>query len=103
VTTIDIAKALMDHGFHPPTVYFPLVVPGAIMVEPTETEPRSELDRFVEAMEAIAARAGQSPENLRQTPGNVPVERIDEVWAARNLVLTWMDMNPSEEDRYLNG
>ncbi len=96
VTTIDIAKALMEHGFHPPTVYFPLVVPGAIMVEPTESEPISELNRFAEAMEAIADQAGQSPENLRGAPRNVPVERVDEVWAARNLVLTWMDLNPSE-------
>ncbi|MCU0575796.1 MAG: aminomethyl-transferring glycine dehydrogenase subunit GcvPB, partial [Desulfobacterota bacterium] len=96
VTTIDIAKALMEHGFHPPTVYFPLVVQGAIMIEPTESEPMSELKRFAEVMEALAKRAGTSPEDLHGAPRGVPVERIDEVWAARNLVLTWKDLNPSE-------
>ncbi|HXK48028.1 MAG TPA: aminomethyl-transferring glycine dehydrogenase subunit GcvPB [Deltaproteobacteria bacterium] len=103
VTTIDIAKVLMEHGFHPPTVYFPLVVQGAIMIEPTESEPMSELRRFAEAMLSIAARANQSPEDISGGPRGVPVERVDEVWAARNLILTWKDMNPSEEGGYLNG
>jgi glycine dehydrogenase subunit 2 len=95
VTTVDMAKTLMEYGFHPPTVYFPLVVPGAIMVEPTETEPVGELRRFAGAMEDIASRAATSPDLLHEAPRGTPVERIDEVWAARNLVLTWRDLNPS--------
>ncbi len=73
-TTIDMAKALMEYGFHPPTVYFPLVVPGAIMIEPTESEPLHELKRFAQAMESVAARAATSPEGLHEGPQ----------WHARN-------------------
>ena len=94
-TTIDMAKALMEYGFHPPTVYFPLVVPGAIMIEPTESEPLSELKRFAQAMESVAARAANSPEALHEGPCGMPVTRVDEVRAARNLILTWKDLNPS--------
>jgi glycine dehydrogenase subunit 2 len=94
-TTIDMAKALMEYGFHPPTVYFPLVVPGAIMIEPTESEPLSELKRFVQAMESVAARAANSPGALHESPHGMPVMRVDEVSAARNLILTWKDLNPS--------
>jgi glycine dehydrogenase subunit 2 len=96
ISTIDIAKALMEFGFHPPTVYFPLVVPGALMIEPTESEPLSELMRFADAMEAIAVRAQENPDALHEAPHGLPTERVDEVWAARNLVLTWNDLNPSE-------
>jgi glycine dehydrogenase subunit 2 len=94
-TTIDMAKALMEYGFHPPTVYFPLVVPGAIMIEPTESEPLSELKRFAQAMESVAARAANSPGALHEGPSGMPVTRVDEVRAARNLILTWKDLNPS--------
>ena len=94
-TTIDMAKALMEYGFHPPTVYFPLVVPGAIMIEPTESEPLSELKRFAQAMESVAARAANSPGALHEGPHGMPVTRVDEVSAARNLILTWKDLNPS--------
>ena len=89
VTTMDMAKALMDYGFHPPTVYFPLVVPGAIMIEPTETEPLSELDRFADAMHEIAAMAESDPQAFHDKPELTPVTRVDEVRAARNLCLTW--------------
>lgn len=95
VTTMDMAKALMEFGFHPPTVYFPLVVSGAIMIEPTETEPIEELDRFVQAMETIARTSTEDPQSLHDTPQGCPVTRVDEVWAARNLVLTW-SMNESK-------
>jgi glycine dehydrogenase subunit 2 len=94
-STIDMAKALMEYGFHPPTVYFPLVVPGAIMIEPTESEPLHELKRFAQAMEFVAARAATSPEGLHEGPQGMPVMRVDEVSAARNLILTWKDLNPS--------
>ena len=97
VTTMDMAKALMEFGFHPPTVYFPLVVSGAIMIEPTETEPIEELDRFVQAMESIAKKSMENPHSLHDTPQGCPVTRVDEVWAARNLVLTW-SMNESKKE-----
>jgi glycine dehydrogenase subunit 2 len=89
VTTMDIAKALMDYGFYPPTVYFPLVVPGALMIEPTETEPFEELERFVLAMEDIAKKAMENPQALHDAPLTTPVGRVDEVRAARNLILAW--------------
>ncbi|MBL6975297.1 MAG: aminomethyl-transferring glycine dehydrogenase subunit GcvPB [Deltaproteobacteria bacterium] len=89
VHTMDMAKALMDRGFHPPTVYFPLIVSGAIMIEPTETEDRATLDEFVEAMVAIASQAESDPESLHETPTLTSVSRPDEVLAARKPVLTW--------------
>ncbi|MDT8272814.1 MAG: aminomethyl-transferring glycine dehydrogenase subunit GcvPB, partial [Desulfomonilia bacterium] len=91
ITTMDIAKMLMDAGFHPPTVHFPLVVPGALMIEPTETEPLSELQRFTDAMERIAEMCRSGPGSVRNRPQSTPVTRVDEVHAARNLVLTWKD------------
>jgi len=87
VTTLDIAKRLIDYGFHPPTVYFPLVVPGAIMIEPTETESRETLDRFVAALEAIAVEARDNPDLLHEAPLNSRVGRLDETSAARNPCL----------------
>jgi glycine dehydrogenase subunit 2 len=88
VTTLDIAKRLMDFGFHPPTVYFPLVVPGAIMIEPTETESKETLDLFVDTMKAIAAEARETPEVLRQAPTRCKRRRLDETAAARKPCLT---------------
>lgn len=83
VRTWDIAKRLMDYGFHPPTVYFPLIVKEAIMIEPTETESRATLDAFIEAMKAIAAEAATDPELLHNAPHTMPVRRVDEVTANR--------------------
>lgn len=83
VHTMDLAKALIDMGFHPPTVYFPLIVEEAIMVEPTETEGKEVLDSFVEAMLEIAARAQTDPDALHRAPETTPVSRLDEVAAAR--------------------
>ena len=87
VTTLDMVKRLMDYGFHPPTIYFPLVVPGAIMVEPTETESKQDIDRFVAAMEAIAEEARTDPEILHRAPGRCKVRRLDETAAARKPCL----------------
>ena len=87
ISTLDIAKRLIDYGFHPPTVYFPLVVPGAIMIEPTETESVENLDQFVEAVEAIAREAEESPELLHSAPTISKVRRLDEVAAARKPCL----------------
>lgn len=89
VTTMDIAKRLMDYGFHPPTVYFPLIVSGALMIEPTETESKEELDRFADAMLAIAREAETQPELVKQAPHRTFVRRFDEVTAARQPVLRW--------------
>ncbi len=87
VHTMDVAKRLMDYGFHPPTVYFPLIVPEALMIEPTETESKETLDAFAEAMLRIVAEAREDPDILHQAPHNAPVKRLDEVGAARNPVL----------------
>lgn len=90
IHTMDIVKRLMDYGFHPPTVYFPLIVPEAIMIEPTETESREMLDAFVEAMIKIAQEAKEKPELLHEAPHTTPVRRLDEVRAARKPVLRWV-------------
>jgi glycine dehydrogenase subunit 2 len=89
VHTLDIAKRLMDFGFHPPTIYFPLIVPGALMIEPTETEPKEELDAFCDAMLAIAREAEERPELVRSAPHTTPVRRLDEARAARQPILRW--------------
>ncbi len=87
ITALDVAKRLMDYGFHPPTIYFPLVVSEALMIEPTETEAKETLDEFAEAMRAIALEARDHPELLREAPHAQPVGRLDEVKAVRELVV----------------
>lgn len=89
VRTLDIAKRLLDFGYHPPTVYFPLIVGEAIMVEPTEAESRETLDGFVETMIGIALEAENEPEKVKNAPYTTPVSRLDEVRAARTPVLRW--------------
>ncbi|HEX2835919.1 MAG TPA: aminomethyl-transferring glycine dehydrogenase subunit GcvPB [Thermoanaerobaculia bacterium] len=89
VHTLDIAKRLMDYGFHPPTIYFPLIVSGALMIEPTESEPKEELDAFCDAMIAIARETEERPELVRSAPHTTPVRRLDEARAARQPVLRW--------------
>ncbi len=89
VSNMDIAKRLMDYGFHPPTVSFPLIVHGALMIEPTETEGKAGLDAFVHAMKEIARECAEDPEMVKHAPHSTPVKRVDEVGAARNLVLRW--------------
>ena len=90
ISAMDIAKRLLDYGFHAPTVYFPLVVPEAIMIEPTETESKETLDAFAEALESIAA---EDPEFLHAAPHSTSVSRPDEVTAARQPVLSWTDID----------
>ncbi len=87
VTTLDIAKRLMDSGYHPPTIYFPLVVPGAIMIEPTETESLEELDTFIEVVKEIVNEARTEPELLKNAPQRFKVKRLDETQAARKPCL----------------
>ena len=89
VHTLDIAKRLMDYSFHPPTIYFPLIVPEALMIEPTETESKETLDAFAEAMLNIAEEAQKTPDLLHQAPHIAPVTRLDEVRAARQPKLRW--------------
>jgi glycine dehydrogenase subunit 2 len=89
VRTLDIAKRLIDYGFHPPTVYFPLIVPEALMIEPTETEGKRTLDLFVEAMKTIAREAVETPDLLHAAPTKAPTRRLDEVRAARKPILRY--------------
>jgi glycine dehydrogenase subunit 2 len=88
IRALDISKRLLDYGFHPPTNYFPLIVPEALMIEPTETESKPTMDAFVEAMRAIAVEARSDPALVKSAPHDTPVRRLDEVKAARALVLT---------------
>ncbi|HKM43049.1 MAG TPA: aminomethyl-transferring glycine dehydrogenase subunit GcvPB, partial [Limnochordia bacterium] len=89
VRTLDIAKRLLDYGYHAPTVYFPMVVDEAIMIEPTETEPKSTLDEFIEVMRQIAQEAKENPELVTSAPHTTPLKRLDEARAARQPVLRW--------------
>ena len=89
VSTMDIAKRLIDYGFHPYTTAFPLIVPGALMVEPTESESKEECDLFVDAMRAIAEEAATNPEVVKTAPHSTRVGRLDEVGAARKPILRW--------------
>ncbi len=91
VRALDIAKRIMDFGFHPPTNYFPLIVHEALMIEPTETESKETLDAFADAMLQIAEEAHTKPEILRTAPHNTPFGRVDEVKAAKELILKWQD------------
>jgi glycine dehydrogenase subunit 2 len=89
VSTLDIAKRIIDYGFHPPTIYFPLIVHEAMMIEPTETETKETMDTFAKALIQIAAEAAQSPELLKKAPHNSPVGRVDEARASRQLILKY--------------
>ena len=91
VPTYDIAKRLIDHGFHPPTVYFPLIVEEALMIEPTESEPPEAIEALVEALIAVAEEAETDPETLHHAPWTAPIGRLDEATAARRPVLRWTE------------
>ena len=90
VSALDVAKRLMDYGFHPPTIYFPLIVPEALMIEPTETEPKERLDEFADAMLAIAREVKDDPEVVKSAPTSRPVRRLDEVKAAKQPVVRYL-------------
>ncbi len=89
VTAMDVAKRLLDYGFHAPTTYFPLLVPECLLIEPTETEAKEDLDRFCDAMAAIRAEMQHDPEKLASAPHTMPVRRLDDVRAAKQLDLAW--------------
>ncbi|MGA9773507.1 MAG: aminomethyl-transferring glycine dehydrogenase subunit GcvPB [Blastocatellia bacterium] len=99
VRNADISKRLIDYGFYPPTMSFPLIVPGALMVEPTETEGREELDLFIDAMKSINDEAAEDPEILKHAPHTTKVGRLDEVAAARKPVLRWRPKNSGDRDQ----
>jgi len=96
LSTIDLAKALIDEGFHPMTMYFPLVVHGAMLVEPTETESKAALDQFILAMRSIAERAKAGDQSLKAAPIHAPRRRLDETLAARKPVLVYRDPEPAQ-------
>ena len=89
VSTLEIAKRLLDFGIHPPTIYFPLVVHGALMIEPTETESKETIDGFVEVMEQIYEEALKNPGEVKRAPRSLRLKRVDEAEAARRPVLRW--------------
>src|SRR6185312_15089722 len=89
VTAMDFAKRLLDYGFHAPTTYFPLLVPECLLIEPTETESKEALDGFIAAMVAIQGEAERDPEHLKSAPHTMPVRRLDDVRAAKQLDLKW--------------
>ena len=95
VTALDVSKRLIDYGIHPPTMYFPLIVDEALMIEPTETESKETLDQFIEIMKRIADEARHSPDLLRQAPHDTPNTRLDEALAARKPDLRWRAAQPS--------
>ena len=90
-TTLDVAKRLLDYGFHAPTIYFPLLFHQALMIEPTETESKETLDAFIEVMRKIADEAAQDPNILHEAPHNTPISRPDETTAARNPILKYQE------------
>jgi glycine dehydrogenase subunit 2 len=97
VRTLDIAKRLIDHGFHPPTIYFPLIVEEGLLIEPTETETLETLDAFAEALLAVAAEAATDPELVRSAPHDAPVRRLDETSAARHPDLRWQPLTGRQQ------
>ncbi|NIJ06985.1 glycine dehydrogenase subunit 2 [Sphingomonas vulcanisoli] len=97
ITTLDIAKGLIDEGYHPMTVYFPLVVHGAMLIEPTETESKASLDQFIGALKAVAERAQAGDQSLKAAPIYAPRRRLDETAAARKPVLSWKDLPEAAE------
>jgi glycine dehydrogenase subunit 2 len=95
INTLDLAKALIDEGFHPMTMYFPLVVHGAMLMEPTETESKASLDQFIAAVRSIAERARAGDQSLKAAPIHAPRRRLDETLAARKPVLTYREPQPA--------
>jgi glycine dehydrogenase subunit 2 len=93
IRALDVAKRLLDYGLHPPTVYFPLIVKEALMIEPTESESKKTIDRYIDVLVKIAQ---ENPELVKSAPHNTVVRRIDELGAVKNPVLTWkyLDKNP---------
>jgi len=90
IRALDIAKKLLDYAFHPPTIYFPLIVPEALMIEPTESESKETPDQFAQALERIVEMADKNSQAILEAPITTPVTRLDEYSAARNPILRWL-------------
>jgi glycine dehydrogenase subunit 2 len=97
VTTLDVAKRLLDYGFHAPTIYFPLLFHEALMIEPTETESKDTLDEFIAVMKRIAEEAKTNPEMVKSAPHNTPIGRVDDVLAAKHPIVTWRQLKAEAE------
>jgi glycine dehydrogenase subunit 2 len=99
--TLDIAKRMLDHGVHPPTVYFPLLVDEALMIEPTETETKERLDHFADVVRSILEEAAEDPQIAKHAPYTTPVRRLDEAGAAKRPVVRWQpkEENPGDSER----
>ena len=95
VTTMDVAKRLLDYGYHAPTIYFPLLFHEAMMIEPTENESKETIDGFIQVMRTIATEAAENPDLVKSAPNNAPITRIDDVQAAKNPILTYKQ--PSQQ------
>ena len=93
VTTMDIAKRLLDYGFHAPTIYFPLLFHEAMMIEPTESESKATLDQFINVMHTIAREARENPELVKSAPRNAPIRRVNDVLAAKQPIVTFHSPN----------
>ena len=89
IRTMDVAKALLDYGYHAPTIYFPLLFHEAMMIEPTETESKATIDGFIDVMRLIAQKAEQDPQQLKDAPLNTPIGRVDDVLAAKHPITTY--------------
>ena len=96
VNAMSIGKRLIDHGFHPPTVYFPLIVPEALMIEPTETETKATLDRFIAAMRAISDEVQSDPETVNTAPHTTQIKRVNEAQANRKPRVNWFNMEDAQ-------
>ena len=92
VTTMDVAKRLLDYGYHAPTIYFPLLFHESLMIEPTENESKETIDSFIEVMRKIAQEAKEQPEELKAAPHRTPIGRVDDVQAAKHPVVTYQQM-----------
>jgi glycine dehydrogenase subunit 2 len=99
VTTMDIAKRLLDYGYHAPTIYFPLLFHEAMMIEPTESESKETIDGFIRAMRTIAQEAIDNPEIVKTAPHNTPIGRVDDVLAAKHPILTYRKMIEDNFDK----
>ncbi len=97
VTTLDVAKRLLDYGFHAPTIYFPMLFHESLMIEPTETESKETLDDFIAVMEQIARDAAENPEMIKSAPHSTPIRRPDDTTAALNPIVTYTDLKAAAE------
>jgi glycine dehydrogenase subunit 2 len=97
VTTMDVAKRLLDYGYHAPTIYFPLLFHESLMIEPTENESKETLDAFISVMRRIAEEAKTNPEMVKSAPHNTPIGRVDDVLAAKHPIVTWRQLKAEAE------